>query len=104
MIKPELFDIVELIVNLPEYHQFIGSQGTIVECFNDDKYEIEFTNDDGETIAQCALSKDQFIIVWLAKTKQWVNVADKLNAIINNLSEEKKQEVFNFARFLYQGR
>ena len=35
MIKPELFDIVELIVNLPEYQQFIGSQGAIVECHDD---------------------------------------------------------------------
>lgn len=102
MIKPELFDIIELIVNLPEYNQFIGSQGAIVECFNDNKYEIEFTNEDGETIAQCALSSDKFIVVWETKTQQWVSINDKLNAVINNLSETKKQEVLNFARFLYQ--
>ena len=38
MLTPELFDIIELLINLPNYQQFIGSQGTIVECFNDGKY------------------------------------------------------------------
>jgi hypothetical protein len=103
MIKPELFDLIELIVNLPAVNQFVGSQGTIVECFNDGKYEIEFTNEDGETIAQCALSSEQFIVVWQSKTKQWVSISDKINAVINNLSEDRKKEVLNFARFLYQG-
>ncbi len=103
MIKPELFDIIELIVNLPTVNQFIGSQGTIVECFDDSKYEIEFTNEEGETIAQCVLSSDKFIVIWQSKTKQWVSISDKINAVINNLSEDRKKEVLNFARFLYQG-
>jgi len=103
MITPELFDIVELIVNLPTLNQFIGNQGTIVECFDDGKYEIEFTNEDGETIAQCALSADKFIVIWQSKTKQWVTISDKINAVINNLSEDRKKEVLNFARFLYIG-
>ena len=100
MIKPELFDVIELIVNLPAVNQFVGSQGTIVECFDDGKYEIEFTNEDGETIAQCALSSDKFIVVWQSKTKQWVSISDKINAVIDNLSEDRK---LNFAKFLYQG-
>lgn len=40
MKKPELFDIVELLVNLPDFQQFIDSQGTIVECFDDGQYEV----------------------------------------------------------------
>lgn len=103
MIKPELFDIIELIVNLPEHQQFIGNQGTIVECFEDGKYEIEFSNEEGETIAQCALSPDKFMVVWQSKTKQWVSISDKIDTVINNLSEDRKKEVLNFARFLSQG-
>lgn len=103
MIKPELFDTIELIVNVPIVNQFIGNQGTIVECFNDGKYEIEFTNQQGETIAQYALSSDKFIVIWQSKTKQWVSISDKINAVINNLSEDRKKEVLNYARFLYQG-
>ena len=53
MIKPEVFDIVELIVNLPEHNQFIGSQVAIVECYDDHHFEIEFSNEDGETTALC---------------------------------------------------
>ncbi len=30
--KPELFDVIELLVNLPKHQQSIGAQGTIVEC------------------------------------------------------------------------
>ena len=42
MIKPELLDIVELLVNLPEQKQFVGDRGTIVECYDDDHLEVEF--------------------------------------------------------------
>jgi hypothetical protein len=69
MIKPELFDLVELLVNPPKYHQFIGSQGTIIDCFDDGKCEVEFSNETGETVAICTLSPQQFIILWQSQTK-----------------------------------
>lgn len=81
MIKPELFDVIELLVNLPEQKQFIGSQGTIIERFDDGQYEIEFTNEDGETVAQCALSTHQFIVVWQAKNQEWVSIDERINTI-----------------------
>lgn len=102
MIKPELLDIVELLVNLPEHKQFVGSQATIVECYDSDHFEVEFSNENGETTALCALSSQQFIVVWQVATKQWVTPADKIAAIFNNLSEAKREEVIDFARFLYQ--
>lgn len=102
MIKPELLDIVELLVNLPDQKQFVGDQGTIVECYDDDHFEVEFSNEDGETIALCPLSSQQFIVVWKATNKQWLTVPDKVNALINNLSQEKQEEVLDFARFIYQ--
>jgi hypothetical protein len=102
MIKPELFDIVELIVNLPEFQQSIGTQGTIVECHDPNHFEVEFSNEDGETIALCVLSPHQFIVVWQARTKQWLSSTDKIAAIFDNLSEPKREEVLNFARSLYQ--
>ncbi|CCQ56237.1 hypothetical protein CWATWH0005_941 [Crocosphaera watsonii WH 0005] len=102
MIKPEFFDIIELLINLPEAKQFIGSQGSIVECFEDGKYEVEFSNNEGETTALCTLSEKQFIVVWQAKTKSWIPVSERLNAVINNLSENQQQELLNFARFIHQ--
>ena len=102
MIKPEFFDIIELLINLPEAKQFIGSQGSIVECFEDGKYEVEFSNNEGETTALYTLSEKQFIVVWQAKTKSWIPVSERLNAVINDLSENQQQELLNFARFIHQ--
>jgi hypothetical protein len=73
----------------------------MIECFNDGKYEVEFSNEYGETTALCTLSFQQFIVVWQGKTKKWLSVSDRLNAVINNLSEDKQQELLNFARFLH---
>jgi Domain of unknown function (DUF4926) len=100
--QPELLDIIELLVNLPESKQFIGTQGTIVECHDLHNFEVEFSNEDGETTALCVLSSQQFIVVWRAKTKQWLTTSDKIAAIFNNLPETKREEVLDFARFLYQ--
>jgi Domain of unknown function (DUF4926) len=100
--QTELLDIVELLVNLPEHSQAIGAQGTIVECHDLNHFEVEFSNEDGETTALCVLSSQQFIVVWKAKTKQWLTSVDKISAIFNNLPETKREEVLNFARFLYQ--
>ncbi|WP_245555410.1 DUF4926 domain-containing protein, partial [Baaleninema simplex] len=47
--EPEVFDIVELLVNVPDRHCAIGSQGTIVECLDDNHFEVEFVNENGET-------------------------------------------------------
>jgi hypothetical protein len=102
MSQAELFDIIELLVDLPEYNLYRGIQGAIVECYPDDKYEVEFTNQDGETIALCALSSKQFIVVWKANTKQWLSVCDRVASLIAYLPEERQQEVLDFARFLYQ--
>ena len=102
MIKPELFDTIELLVNVPESQQPVGTQGSIVECHDCDNFEVEFTNKDGETTALCVLSSHQFIVVWQATTKQWLTTTDKISAIFNNLSETKREEVLDFARFLYQ--
>jgi Domain of unknown function (DUF4926) len=102
VIKPELFDVVELLVNLPEFQQSIGSQGSIVECHDPNHFEVEFSDEAGETTALCVLLPQQFIVVWQAQTKQWLTTTDKITAIFDNLSENKREEVLDFARFLYQ--
>jgi hypothetical protein len=78
-IKPELLDIVEILVNLPEQKQFVGDKGTIVECYDKDNFEVEFINENGETTALCTLNSEQFIVVWQAETKQWLTPKPKLN-------------------------
>ncbi len=47
MNNPELFDVVELLVNLPEADLQLGAPGAIVEQYPDQSYEVEFTNGTG---------------------------------------------------------
>ena len=49
MTKPELFDIIELLVDVPEYNLKVETQCTIVECYEDQSYEIEFANSQCKT-------------------------------------------------------
>jgi hypothetical protein len=100
--NPELLDLVELLINLPDDRLFIGDRGTIVECHDDRNFEVEFTNEDGETTALCVLSSHQFIVVWKATTKQWLTAAVRLADIFDRLPETKREEVLDFAQFLYR--
>jgi hypothetical protein len=102
MTQPELFDVVELLVDLPEHNLRAGVQGAIVECYQDNNYEIEFSNSNGETLALCALSAQQFVVVWSAKTKTWLPISERVAAILNNLDSKRQEEVLDFARFLYR--
>ncbi|WP_448573138.1 DUF4926 domain-containing protein [Trichothermofontia sp.] len=102
MITPEPFDIVELLVNLPEHNLFVGAQGAIVERYSDQDFEVEFSNEKGETLALCTLPSQSFIVVWQSATQQWVSVSEKIAAIINQMPERQQEEILNYARFLYQ--
>lgn len=102
MTHPELFDIIELLSNLPECNQSIGTQGTIVECYDDGTFEVEFSNETGETVQLCTLASQQFIVVWQSKTKQWLPAVEKVASILKQLPESKQEEVLNYARFLCQ--
>ena len=102
MSEPELFDVIELLVNLAEYNLETGVRGAIVDCYADGKYEVEFTNEEGETQVLCSLSSNQFIVVWKAKTESWLSVSEQIVDAIGNLSEERKQDVLNFTRALYK--
>ena len=100
MNHPKLFDIVELLVDLSEYELQSGVQGTIVECYGNDAYEVEFSNSDGETLALCTLSPEQFIIVWQAETKSWLSLPEQITDVVKNLDTASQKEVFKFARSL----
>lgn len=72
MNKPELLDAIELLVDIPQYSLRKGEQGTIVEDYENEFYEVEFTNRKGEATALCTINQDKFTVVWSAKTQQWL--------------------------------
>jgi hypothetical protein len=102
MIKPELFDAIELLVDLPEVSIKAGEIGTIVEKYDDRAYEVEFANNDGETLALLALTADKFIVVWKNETQDWVSLGDRIAAMLQPLSEDSQKQVLNFTRSLYK--
>jgi hypothetical protein len=97
MEKPDLFDVVELQDDLPEFSLNRGAQGTVVECYPDGEYEVEFVDDDGQTLALCALPLEKISLIYQAQTKQKRRVLQQLFSIINDLDEERARKVVDFA-------
>lgn len=52
----QLLDVVELIRDIPERHLPAGARGVIVDIYGQDKYEVEFVGENGETFALLALN------------------------------------------------
>ena len=67
---PAIGDMIELTVDILDRKLSAGRQGTIVHCHNSEVYEVEFTNDAGETLDFLALRPEQFIVVWRAETQK----------------------------------
>jgi hypothetical protein len=61
----KLFDIVALASDLPEEGLTAGAEGTIIEVYErpEPAYEVEFSDDDGTTIATVALPADRLVSV-----------------------------------------
>ncbi len=61
--KIELLDTVALAEDVPQRKLQQGEVGTVVELLGTDVFEVEFSDDDGETYAELALRNDQLILL-----------------------------------------
>lgn len=102
MTNPEIFDVIELLVHLPEFELVPGTQGAIVECYDENHYEVEFSDQSGETKVLCTLSSEQFVVVWRSQTKHWLPLPEKVTVAVSHLSKERQQQVLDFAYSLNQ--
>jgi len=59
--KIDLLDTVALAEDIPQRKLQQGEVGTVVELLGTDVYEVEFSDDQGETYAEFALRKNQLI-------------------------------------------
>lgn len=58
-----VLDTVALIEDLPDRKLKRGEVGTVVEILAPDVYEVEFSDDDGQTYAEFALQRDQLVLL-----------------------------------------
>jgi hypothetical protein len=58
-----LLDTVALIEDVPDRRLARGEVGTVVEVLEPDVYEVEFSDDRGETYAELALRRDQLVLL-----------------------------------------
>jgi hypothetical protein len=59
--KIKLLDTVALLEDLPECKLKRGEVGTVVEILAPDVFEVEFSDDEGQTYAELALRGDQLV-------------------------------------------
>ncbi|NQE34959.1 DUF4926 domain-containing protein [Microcoleus asticus] len=91
-----------MLVTLPESNLHRGVRGAIVDCYDDGNYEVEFSDRCGETIALCTLSTEHFLVVWKSKERRWLSVSELLAAMVERLSDERQQQILQFARSVSQ--
>ncbi len=58
--EPRILDVVALLSDVPEHALVRGQVGTVVELL-DGAYEVEFSDDEGRTYAELALTPDQLL-------------------------------------------
>ena len=58
-----LLDVVALTSDVPDKGLVRGQVGTVVEVLDPDVYEIEFSDDKGQTYAQQPLSSDRLLVL-----------------------------------------
>jgi len=97
---PDIGDIIELVRDIPEKNMRAGLRGAIVHCHGNDVYEVEFSDDSGETLDFSAFDAKCFIVVWRAETRQWVPIAEQPSALVAGLPDDAAKQVLDFARFL----
>lgn len=61
--KVKFLDTVALAEDISDRGLRRGEVGTVVEMLGPDVYEIEFSDDDGQTYAEFALRNDQLILL-----------------------------------------
>ena len=57
----KLLDVVALVEDLPDEGLWHGQVGTVVEVLGPGVFEVEFSNDEGETYAMLALRTEQLM-------------------------------------------
>jgi hypothetical protein len=75
----QLLDVVALRESLPEKNLFAGQVGTIVEELAPEVYEVEFSDDDGQTYAMLPLKSEQLLKLYYHSPHQEETMTTHIN-------------------------
>ncbi len=96
-----LFDVIELIVDLPHQGLYAGMQGTVLDVHGDgNAFEVEFSDEQGRVLCFLSLPPEQFMLVWRAQQRQWIPLSERIAELVSRLPEPVGGEVLDFVRFL----
>ncbi len=59
----KLFDVLALLKEVPEKKLLRGQIGTVIECYTDTDFEVEFSDNNGKTISMMTLSTDEIMLL-----------------------------------------
>ncbi len=60
----KLLDVVALLEDVPNCHLYRGQVGTIVEVYEPEVFEVEFSNLNGQAYAIETLSAEQLMVLY----------------------------------------
>ena len=64
----KLLDVVALLKALPEQNLQVGQVGTVVEVFGKEGFEVEFADNQGQTITMLPLKGKDVLVLHFPKT------------------------------------
>jgi Domain of unknown function (DUF4926) len=65
----ELLDVVALVEELPEQRLVRGQVGTVLDVLSPGVFEVEFSDDRGQTYAMLPLAAEQLIVLHTAPVR-----------------------------------
>lgn len=83
----QLLDVIALKTSLPDHHLLAGQVGTIVEILAPDVYEIDFSDDDGQTYAMLPLHSSQLLRLCYAPEKNAQTNGEGTNPMSNTIHQ-----------------
>jgi len=68
----KIYDEVALLKDRPDDKLLRGQIGTVVECYTDSDFEVEFSDNNGRTISLLTLPTDE-ISFFILNLLEWLN-------------------------------
>lgn len=89
IVKLQLLDVVAIKEDLPDANLLAGQVGTIVEVLAPEVYEVEFSDDDGQTYAMLPLHSSQLLQLKYKSTAENTPMSNTIHQCGDNVGGDK---------------